>query len=108
MIFNKWVRTFNVGNVEGVVSLYTNNSSLVSTFDSIFINDLNGIHNYFDKLLNKHAKVRVLTVNVMKIDDHFLEFGIYEFSYTNKIINARFSMLSNGESIIHHHSSICN
>ena len=108
MILGRWERFLNNGQLTDVVNLYTNNSSLVSTFDSIFINDLNGIHNYFEKLVNKHAKVKVLTVNITKIDDHFLEFGIYEFSYENTKINARFSMLSNGESIIHHHSSTCN
>ena len=108
MILDKWGRLLNEGRLTDVVALYTDKSSLISTFDSIFINDLNGIHNYFEKLVNKNAKVRVLTMNVTKIEDHFLEFGIYEFSYADKVINARFSMLSNGESIIHHHSSVCN
>ena len=108
MILDKWVEIFNSGNVSDIVGLYTNESSLISTFDSIFINNLNGIECYFQKLVNKKTKASIVTTNAVKMDNNYLEFGIYEFIQDDKKIKARFSMLSNGDTIIHHHSSICN
>ena len=44
MILDKWVRIFNSGNVSDIIDLYTNESSLISTFEGIFINDKEGIN----------------------------------------------------------------
>lgn len=108
MILNKWVRIFNNGDVKDIIGLYTNESSLISTFDSIIINNLSDIECYFHNLINKKTKASIITTNVVKIENNYLEFGIYEFINDDKIIKARFSMLSNGDTIIHHHSSMCN
>ena len=108
MILNKWMKCINNGNVKDIVSLYTNNSSLVSTFDGIFYKELDKIENYFQVLINKNTKVSIITENRVKLDENFLEFGIYEFTQGDKKIQARFTMISNDGTIIHHHSSLCN
>lgn len=108
MILHKWESCLNNEDLDKLVKLYSNEASLVSTFDNIFFNDKDGIKNYFQKLLKKNTKVKIKTNNIMKIENNYLEFGIYEFTNNSNKVCARFSMLSNGESIIHHHSSLCN
>ena len=108
MILNRWVKCINSGTIDDIINLYTNESSLISTFDNIFIENLQGIKNYFQKLRDKNTIVSIMTNNIMKIDENYLEFGIYEFCQNNHITRARFSMISNERGIIHHHSSVCN
>ena len=105
MILNKWIKCVNTGSVDDIINLYTNESSLISTFDGIFIENLSGIKNYFQLLRNKNTTAIVITNNVMKIGNDYLEFGIYEFNQNNHIVRARFTMVSNERGILHHHSS---
>tara|TARA_Y100000389_G_scaffold94672_1_gene91335 strand:- start:10472 stop:10801 length:330 start_codon:yes stop_codon:yes gene_type:complete len=109
MILHRWEKCLNNGNsLDDIVSLYNKESTLISTFEGIFINDKEGIKQYFKKLADKNCKIKIITNNIMKIDANYLEFGIYEFKTDTNSIKARFSMISDGNTIVHHHSSECN
>ena len=108
MILNKWEKCVNNGTLDDIIELYNNDSILISTFGGIYKNDLVGIKDYFQKLRDKSTSVKIITNNVVKIKDNYLEAGIYEFKQGENIIRARFTMVSDDKHIIHHHSSVCN
>lgn len=102
-MLSKWAILLNNNNLSELVNLYTNESSLISTFEGIFDNDIVGIQNYFTKLLKKNTKVIIISHYTKQLPNNtLLEYGIYQFG----TIQARYSMLSTETHILHHHSSL--
>ncbi len=111
-----WIKEVNAHNLSGVIRLYDAHAILLPTFSNKFLNTVNGITDYFEKLsTHKDLEVKVhdntlliqsLAATIFSIS------GIYcwRFEVDGELLNfeARFTFLvdiSHPSPIVHHHSS---
>ncbi len=114
-LLKKWEEYLNSGDIDGIVSLYTNNAVLWGTFSDIIRDTPELIREYFEILsYRKNLKVTFGSSNLRSFGQAAIYSGVYEFSYeSSKVIKcpARFSFVfykdeSGIYRIIDHHSSL--
>ncbi len=114
-LLRKWEECLNSGDLEGIVSLYTDNAVLWGTFSDIIRDTPELIREYFEILFyRKNLKVNFGESNLRSFGQAAIYSGEYEFSYeSTEVIKcpARFSFVfykGEGEiyRIIDHHSSL--
>ena len=89
-------------------NLYHDDAVLISTFGGI-LSKCSEREAYFNNLSAKDAKVSdIVLEDSQEIGNSrvLLECGTYVFEYEDKRVRARFSMISDSEGIMHHHSSV--
>lgn len=114
-LLNKWEVCLNNGDLEGIVSLYTDNAVLWGTFSDIIRDSPMLIREYFETLfLREKLKVQFGSSNLRSFGQAAIYSGEYAFSYQDQgkiTCPARFSFVfykdeSGAYKIIDHHSSL--
>ena len=114
-LLRKWEACLNDNDLDGIVSLYTDNAVLWGTFSDIIRDNHALIRDYFEALFEKdNFKVKFGESNLRSFGDSAIYSGEYEFSYEEgEVVRcpARFSFVfhKNGDDIfkiIDHHSSL--
>ena len=114
-LLRKWEVCLNNADLEGIVSLYTDNAVLWGTFSDIIRDNPELIREYFEALfLRENLKVKFGSSNLRSFGQAAIYSGEYEFSYqSDEIVKcpARFSFVfykdeSGSYKIIDHHSSL--
>ena len=116
-VLNRWLDMVNSGDLEGVLSLYDDNATLLPTFSSEIRNDPSGIRDYF-MMISSNDKVVVeldeTSLIVQKLSDRVYSLGgIYSWLLVagereNRFL-ARFTYTIDvfaNNPILHHHSSL--
>lgn len=112
-----WIDQINSGNLEQVVSLYSQDALLFATFDEKPLNSPALIDGYFDSFLARDgAGVELDSASVCHSklgENHYSSTGLYTFFFKEGDQHvrqkARFTFIFNLQktgSIIHHHSSV--
>jgi hypothetical protein len=114
-LLKKWEDCLNDGDLDGIVSLYTDNAVLWGTFSDIIRDSPFLIREYFETLfLREDLKVKFGLSNLRSFGQAAIYSGEYEFSYQGDgktTCPARFSFVfykdeSGAYKIIDHHSSL--
>ena len=111
-IVNLWSEMVSERNPEKQAKLYSKNSILLATFDSLFLGR-DGVVEYMIKFLNKkNIKCRIIDNYTQRDTNSNIEVanGIYQFSYVEgeqkKSVQARYTFVIKNNLIISHHSSV--
>jgi hypothetical protein len=115
-ILDNWMAGVNVGDIEGLLALYSENAVLIPTFSSRLLRTPENIREYFVKLTSRDdlsVALHQKTHAVQAIQDRiFTSSGIYcwRFAIDEQLLTfeARFTYvfdLALDRPIIHHHSS---
>ena len=111
-IVNLWSEMVSERNPEKQAKLYSKNSILLATFDSLFLGR-DGVMEYMIKFLNKkNIKCRIIDNYTQRDANSNIEVanGIYQFSYIEgeqkKSVQARYTFVIKNNLIISHHSSV--
>jgi len=117
-VLNDWLSFVNSGNLEGVLSLYSEDAVLIPTFSSEVRNDSAGVRRYFVKVSTNNEEVIVevipSTLIVQGISESVFSLGgLYSWEFLTKGVRskimARFTYtidISSSSPIKHHHSSL--
>lgn len=111
-----WAELINTGNLDAVINLYRDDSSLLPTFSPHVVTDPMAVRDYFESLGSRESlnvKLHESTVRSAAVsDDCFVIHGIYSFNFrmdeANLSFPSRFTFvvdLSLDRPIVHHHSS---
>ncbi len=111
-----WATLINTGDLEGVIALYNENSSLLPTFSPHVVTEAADLRDYFVSLGSREeleVKLHENTVKSAQLSDHsHIIHGIYSFNFrmdeASLSFPSRFTFvidLSSANPIIHHHSS---
>ncbi len=111
-IVSLWVKTVSERNPEKQTQLYSKNSVLLATFQTLFIGH-EGVTEYMIGFLNKEAIECQIIDNYTHNDESGkfeVSSGLYEFSYLEsgekKVVKARYTFVIKNNLIISHHSSV--
>lgn len=112
-----WISRINAGNLEQVVSMYSNEALLFATFEEKPLNNPSSIRKYFEIFLSREeARVEVdpSTISHSELGkSNYSSTGLYTFFFKegDQLVRqkARFTFIFNNQnsgSILHHHSSV--
>lgn len=117
-VLKDWLSCVNSGDLEGVLSLYSNDAVLLPTFSSETRNNLESIRGYFVKVSSENEGVIVElipgTLIVQEISEKVFSLsGLYSWKIitagVERKVMARFTYtvdISSSSPIKHHHSSL--
>ncbi len=117
-VLNDWLGYVNSGDLEGVLSLYSNDAVLLPTFSSETRNSLESIRGYFVMVSsnNEGAKVELIpgTLVIQDISEKVFSLsGLYSWEIITEGVErkamARFTYtvdIRSSSPIKHHHSSL--
>ncbi|MCY3884023.1 MAG: nuclear transport factor 2 family protein [Gammaproteobacteria bacterium] len=111
----RWIQSVNDNDLDDVVGLYDRRPTFHPTLSGEFIQDDQGVRDYFTKFLAMNPRVNIVKFAIQELlDTAFLYVGIMEIRVdengvrTTKYARFTFVWVSNGEhwNIIHHHNSL--
>jgi hypothetical protein len=116
MILERWIDYFNKLEVDNIVSLYGETSTLLPTFSSHFLSNPKHIKEYFMQFATrKNLSINLHHETLRKYEigkNTYVLMGIYSFHYmvddANLTFPSRFTFIidtSKKKPILHHHSS---
>ena len=114
LIIDQWASFFNNGNLDGIMNLYHDNSTLLPTFLPNLLSTPEQIENYFVRTIEGQASVEIddsQTIIKKLSDNMYLMTGVYIFCLKKKSNTKYLSWftflidLSVDSPIRHHHSS---
>ena len=107
-----WAKTVSERNPEKQTQLYSKNSVLLATFQTLFLGH-DGVTEYMISFLNKESIECQIIDNYTHNDEsgNFeVASGLYEFTYIQfgekKVVKARYTFVIKNDLILSHHSSI--
>ena len=112
-----WISRINAGNLEQVVSMYSNEALLFATFEGKPLNNPSSIRKYFEIFLSREeagVEVDPSTISHSELGkSNYSSTGLYTFFFKegDQLVRqkARFTFIFNNQnsgSILHHHSSV--
>jgi hypothetical protein len=112
-----WISRINAGNLEQVVSMYSNEALLFATFEEKPLNNPSSIRKYFEIFLSREeagVEVDPSTISHSELGkSNYSSTGLYTFFFKegDQLVRqtARFTFIFNNQnsgSILHHHSSV--
>jgi hypothetical protein len=113
-VINQWANHFNTGNLNGILSMYHKDSTLLPTFIPKLLSTQEQIKGYFELAIKGQASVEVDTNQAIKKElpgSVYLMTGSYVFNLKSKGDKKYISWysflidLSGDSPIRHHHSS---
>ena len=113
-IVDHWVEYFNNGNLECILDMYHEGATLLPTFSSNLLSNLEQIEEYFVRTIEHQASVEIddgKTIKRKLSENIYLLTGFYSFYFDNnrkREFKSRFTFLidlSTEKPIQHHHSS---
>ena len=114
LIIDQWASFFNNGDLDGIMNLYHDNSTLLPTFLPNLLSTPEQIENYFVRTIEGQASVEIddsQTIIKKLSDNMYLMTGVYIFCLKKKSNTKYLSWftflidLSVDSPIRHHHSS---
>ena len=114
LIIDQWASFFNNGDLDGIVNLYHDNSTLLPTFLPNLLSTPKQIEDYFVKTIDGQASVEIddsQTIKRKLSENMYLMTGAYVFCLKKKSNTKYLSWftflidLSVDSPIMHHHSS---
>jgi uncharacterized protein (TIGR02246 family) len=111
---DRWVKTFNSNDVEGLIALYDADATFVGTLGANLMRGRDAIHSYYSRLASSGDRVAISERTLVSLADNVVyATGSYEFTTTHRTVRrtspARFTMVlvkrGNDWLIAHHHSS---
>ena len=113
-IIDLWAQHFNSGNLERLLDMYHEEATLLPTFSSNLLSNLEQIEEYFVRTIEHQASVKIdagTTIKKKFSENMYLMTGFYIFYFGNnhkREFKSRFTFLidlSTEKPIQHHHSS---
>ena len=114
IIIDHWTEHFNNGNLEYLLNMYHEKATLLPTFSSNLLSNLEQIEEYFVRTIEHQASVEMddsQTIKKKLSENMYLMTGAYVFCLKNKSSTKYLSWftflidLSVDSPIMHHHSS---
>ena len=114
LIIDQWASFFNNGDLDGIMNLYHDNSTLLPTFLPNLLSTPKQIEDYFFRTIEGQASVEIddsQTIKRKLSENIYLLTGFYSFYFNNnrkREFKSRFTFLidfSTEKPIQHHHSS---
>ena len=114
LIIDQWASFFNNGDLDGIMNLYHDNSTLLPTFLPNLLSTPKQIEDYFFRTIEGQASVEIddsQTINKKLSENMYLMTGVYIFCLNEKSDTKYLSWftflidLSVDSPIRHHHSS---
>ena len=114
LIIDQWASFFNNGDLDGIMNLYHDNSTLLPTFLPNLLSTPKQIEDYFFRTIEGQASVEIddsQTIKRKLSENIYLLTGFYSFYFDNnrkREFKSRFTFLidlSTEKPIQHHHSS---
>lgn len=116
-ILDRWCEYVNKSDVESIVKLYDDKSTMFPTFSQDYISSLTQIKDYFTKIAEKQSLRVAIRPETLRIKEaganKFIMTGIYSFHVSSeeetREYPSRFTFVidtSRDRPVMHHHSSL--